>query len=290
MQWYQIKEQAAGATRLIIIWNIYKIFGKKFVKFLVLFITFFAFLGAKEPRKYSKKYLKVIGLKPNLLNQFKHFFAFSETLLDKMEVFAGKFNPQNIFFDNENDKNLFIKDLQKGVFIIGSHLGNIEMMRAFLLTNICKDLNIFLSAEQCKIFNNFIKQIEIKSPVEIYPVENITVNTSIEIKEKISKGEVVVMAGDRISKNSTNNTVSFLGQKIQIPSGTFKFAYLMESPIYFICVLKEEEKYRVYLKNFQSQGSKQEILDSMQKEYLNFLEKLVQKYPLQFFHFYDFFE
>ena len=290
MQWYQIKEQAAGATRLIIIWNIYKIFGKKFVKFLVLFITFFAFLGAKEPRKYSKKYLKVIGLKPNLLNQFKHFFAFSETLLDKMEVFAGKFNPQNIFFDNENDKNLFIKDLQKGVFIIGSHLGNIEMMRAFLLTNICKDLNIFLSAEQCKIFNNFIKQIEIKSPVEIYPVENITVNTSIEIKEKISKGEVVVMAGDRISKNSTNNTVSFLGQKIQIPSGTFKFAYLMESPRYFICVLKEEEKYRVYLKKFQSQGSKQEILDSMQKEYLNFLEKLVQKYPLQFFHFYDFFE
>ena len=290
MKWYQMKEQAAGTLRLLIIWKIYKIFGKKVVEFLVIFITFFAFLGAKEPRKYSKKYLSIIGMNSGLLNQFKHFLALSYSLIDKMEVYAGKFNPDNIFFDNEEDKKIFINDLSKGVFIISSHLGNIEMMRAFLLTSICTNLNIFLSIDQCKIFNNFIKQIEIQSPVTIYPVEDININTSIEIKEKISNGESVVMAGDRISPNSAGNYTQFLGKKIQIPSGTFKFALIMESPIYFICALKEGEKYRIYLKKFECNGKRSNVINQMQNEYIAFLEQLVPKYPFQFFHFYDLFE
>lgn len=290
MKWYQMKEQAAGTLRLVIIWHIYKLFGKKFVMFLVFFITFFAFIGANEARKYSKKYLQAIGLNSGFINQFKHFFNFSYSLVDKMEVFSGEFNPENIFFDNENDKNVFVKDLQNGIFVIGSHLGNIEMMRAFLRTDLCKHLNIFLSAEQCKIFNNFIKQIAIKSPVKIYPIEEISVNTSIEIKEKISNGEVVIIAGDRVSKYSKNTYVPFLGKKVQIPAGTFKFAVMMESPIYFICALREKEKYRVYLKKFEYTGTKKDTIKQMQKEYLAFLEKLVYRYPFQFFHFYDFFE
>lgn len=290
MKWYQQKEQAAGEKRLIILWNIYKFCGRRFVKFLVFFITFFAFLGAKEPRKYSKKYLSIMGLNSGIINQFKHILMHSYSLLDKMEVFAGTFKPENVFFDNENDKNNFIKDLQKGVFIIGSHLGNIEMMRVFLRTSIKKPLNIFLSVDQCKIFNNFIKQIEIESPAKIYPVEEININTSIEIKEKISAGEVVVMAGDRISKNSTNIKVPFLGKIIQLPSGTFKFAYLMEHPVYFVCALREGEKYRIYLRKFDFTGTKTETVKQMQQEYLAFLENLVPRYPFQFYHFYDFFE
>ena len=290
MKWYQQKEQAAGEKRLIILWNIYKFCGRRFVKFLVFFITFFAFLGAKEPRKYSKKYLSIMGLNSGIINQFKHILMHSYSLLDKMEVFAGTFKPENVFFDNENDKNNFIKDLHKGVFIIGSHLGNIEMMRVFLRTSIKKPLNIFLSVDQCKIFNNFIKQIEIESPAKIYPVEEININTSIEIKEKISAGEVVVMAGDRISKNSTNIKVPFLGKTIQLPSGTFKFAYLMEHPVYFVCALKEGEKYRIYLRKFDFTGTKTETVKQMQQEYLAFLENLVPRYPFQFYHFYDFFE
>ena len=258
MKWYQQKEQAAGEKRLIILWNIYKFCGRRFVKFLVFFITFFAFLGAKEPRKYSKKYLSIMGLNSGIINQFKHILMHSYSLLDKMEVFAGTFKPENVFFDNENDKNNFIKDLQKGVFIIGSHLGNIEMMRVFLR--------------------------------KIYTVEEININTSIEIKEKISAGEVVVMAGDRISKNSTNIKVPFLGKTIQLPSGTFKFAYLMEHPVYFVCALKEGEKYRIYLRKFDFTGTKTETVKQMQQEYLAFLENLVPRYPFQFYHFYDFFE
>lgn len=291
MKWYQVKEQAAGEKRLLFLWYVYKFLGKICVKFLVFFITFFAFLGAKEPRRCSKKYLSIVGIEPNFFNQFKHFLSYSNSLIDRMEVFTGKFSPDNIVYANPSDGKILDEDVENGVFFICSHLGNIEMMRSFLFSNPNKNVDIFLAKEQCKIFNNFVQNIGVNTPVTLYPVEDINIETSMEIKDKISNGDIVIMAGDRISKNSTNAPVEFLGKKILLPNGTFKFAYIMEHPIYFVCVIKVGEKYKIYLKKFDSYyKTKNETIQKMQSEYLTFLQELVYKYPLQFYHFYDLFE
>lgn len=290
MKWYQLKEQAAGEKRLLCLWFIYRMFGEQSVRFLVFFITLFAFIGAKEPKRCSKKYLSIIGIKPTFWNSFRHFLAYSNSLVDRMEVFAGKYNSKKIVFDSEDDKKMMYSDLKNGAFFICSHLGNIDIMRAFLFDEPDKHVNVFLSKEQCKIFNNFIHRLEVPTNATMHPVEDVSVETSIEIKDKISNGEIVIMAGDRISKHSTNCRVKFLGHNIQIPLGTFRFAQLMECPIYFVCALNEENGYRIYLKKFVGTGKKNEVIEKMQLEYIQFLEKLVKAYPLQFFHFYDFFE
>lgn len=290
MRWYQLKEQAAGEKRLLLTWYIYKVFGKKAVRVLAFFVTFFAFLGAREPRKNSAKFLKIIGLKPSLINQFKHFLEYSYSLTDRMEVFSGNYDYNKIIFDSEEDKNSLINDFDKGVFFICSHLGNIDVMRAFMNKYPDRRVNVFLSKEQCKIFNNFIKQIEIETPAVTYPVEDINIETSIEIKDKLSRGEIVIMAGDRTSKNSTNSEVELFGRKVLFPLGTFKFAQIMESPVYFACALREGENYRVYLEKFSAEVSRVERAAKMQKDFAAFIEKLTPKAPLQFFHFYDLFE
>lgn len=290
MKWYQLKEQAAGEKRLLLTWYIYKILGKKAVRVLVFFVTFFAFLGAKDARRNSAKYLKIIGINPSLLNQFKHFLEYSYSLIDRMEVFSGKFDYNRIIFDSANDKNSLINDFDKGIFFICSHLGNIDVMRSFMAKYPNRRVNVFLSAEQCKIFNNFIRQIAVETPVTTYPVEEVNIDTSIEIKEKLSHGEIVIMAGDRTSKYSTNSDVQLFRRRVQFPLGTFKFAQIMEAPIYFVCALREGEFYRIYLKKFTSDALKSQKTSIMQKEFVQFIEKLTPKAPLQFFHFYDLFE
>ena len=42
------------------------------------------------------------------------------------------------------------------------------------------------------------------------------------------------------------------------------------------------------LKKFVSDAKRREKLTQLQNEYINFLEDLTKKYPLQFYHFYDF--
>lgn len=290
MKWYQAREQAAGVKRLFLTWQIYKIFGKKAVRGLAFFVTLFAFFGAKEQRRCSKKYLEIIGLKPSLINQFRHFLEYSFSLVDRIEVFSGNYDYRRINFASEDERKMLENDLAQGVFFICSHLGNIDIMRAFLAKNPDRRVNVFLSAEQCQIFQDFVKKIAAETPVSTYPVEEIGVDTSIEIKEKLSRGEIVFMAGDRISKNNSNTVAELFGRKILLPSGTFKFAQLMECNIYFAAALREGENYRVFLKKFEFTGSKSETLHSMQKEYAEFLEKLTPLAPYQFFHYYDIFE
>lgn len=312
-KWYQMKEQAAGEKRLLFTWYIYKFLGKNTVKFIAFWVTLCAFCSAKVVRNSSKNNLSVIqnfggekGLnspEPSLLNCFKNVLNYSLSLVDNMEIFAGDFDLNKIFFENEEDKKIFYADiaLRKGIFFICSHTGNINVLRMFFKNDDPQersDVNILLSKEQCKVFNSFLKKVyetgkkKMKNKVSLFPVEEISIETSIELKEKIEKGEIAFMAGDRLSCGTSNLTFSadFFNEKVQFPVGTFKLAQLMECPVYFICALKDRhDSYKVYLEKFLFNGSKKETLSEMQRRYVDFVQRITLIDPLQFYHFYKFF-
>lgn len=298
-KWFEMKEQAAGKKRLLLLWNIYKLFGKKPVKFIVFFVTLFAFIGAPKVRKYSQKYLKIATGNGGIIQSFKHFLNYSYGLVDKMEMFTDNFSFADVFFADENEKQTLYNDLQnhKGVYFLCSHLGNINAMRTFFRSGeLIEDIkvNLFLEANQCKIFKEFINSISSDNPITAYPVENIGIATSIEIKEKLDNGEILFIAGDRISAHNNNENAmfisNFLGKKMGFPIGAFKFGLMLDVPIYFIaCTLEKDEKYKIYLQKFEFIGSRKEKLETLEKQYVEFLENLTKKYPLQFYHFYDLF-
>ncbi len=293
MQWFQIREQAAGRNRLKISWWLYKVFGKNALYLIAFFVAFFTFVFAGNVRAYSRKYFTVIepytGLKPNLLNQFKHICSYALGLVDKMLVYSGNFDINNVVFENEDDKKMFFDDIekQKGVFFICNHIGNIEVLQGFSLSsNPEYKINIFLSRRQSQIFNEFIDEIKQELPVRIFPIEEIGVDTVIELKDNLDKGDIVFIAGDRLAENNDSKCVeqTLFARKIFLPVGTFKLAKLMEVPTYFITALKCGGKYKVYLEK-QYNLSENELIAS----YTKYLEKMILVNPFQFFHFFDFF-
>lgn len=296
MKWHEVKEQAAGEKRLLLLWYIYKFLGKNIVKFIVFFVTFFALLGAKKIKESSKKYLKIIGIKSTFPNVLRHCLSYSYALVDRMEIFSDNFPPNKIEFADEESKIQLFEDLAKktGMFVLCNHIGNIDVMRSLMLSNArntCSGVCVFLANEQCKIFNSFIGKITTEQPISLYPVEDIDINTSIEIKEKLDNNFVVFMAGDRTSKNSINFEADFLNHKVDFPLGTFKFAQMMEVPTYFISAIKgKNDKYKLHIKKFYPEKKKKETLEKMKEEFVSFTEKMVELAPFQFYHFYDMFK
>ena len=298
-KWFEMKEQAAGKKRLLLLWNIYKLFGKKPVKFIVFFVTLFAFIGAPKVRKYSQKYLKIATGNGRIIQSFKHFLNYSYGLVDKIEMFTNNFSFTDVFFADKKEKQKLYNDLQKhqGVYFLCSHLGNINAMQAFFNSKeFVKDIkvNMFLETNQCKIFKEFINSISSDNPISAYSVENIEIGTSIEIKEKLDNGEILFIAGDRISAHNNNKNAmfitNFLGKKLGFPIGAFKFGLMLDVPIYFIvCTLEKDGKYKIHLHKFEFDGARKEKLEKLEKQYVEFLENLTKKYPLQFYHFYDLF-
>ena len=296
LKWYEVKEQAAGHTRLMLLWYIYKIAGRKPVLFIVFFVTLFAFLGAPEIRKCSQKFQKIASGNGSIIQAFKHFLNYSYSLIDTMEIYTDNFGIKNIYFDNENDKQILYKDFfaKKGVCLLCSHLGNINAMRTFFKSGTEIDwlkVNMFLETNQCKIFKNFLSEITPEDPTNVYPVENIDLTTSMDIKERLNNGEIMFIAGDRTSAHNSDTvfTSSFLEHEAEFPVGAFRFALMMDVPVYFIACTKEKNgKYAIRLQKFEFEGSRRAKLTELQNQYVKFLEDLTKKYPLQFYQFYDF--
>ena len=298
MQWYQIKEQSAGKKRLIISWYLYKIFGKGILYLIANLVAFLTFIFSKKVRTYSKKYFETVydvtGLKPNILNQFKHINNYATSLIDKLLVYSGDYNAKNITFVDDDKKQELFKDIEdkNGVFLICNHIGNIEILQSYLIDKVDNhkfNIDVFLSNKQSQIFNEFVTSIKLDIPVKTFLIENIGLSTGIELKEDLDNGNIVFIAGDRVSENSNlrkkhiiNKT--FFNKTIYLPKGTFKLAKSMNVPTYFISALKIDNKYNIYLK-------KQYSLDETEctTSYLKFLEELIKIAPYQFFHFYDFF-
>lgn len=301
-RWYNIKEKSAGVKRLRLTWQIYRHFGEFPVRLIAFWVCFFTFISNSDIRKNSNIYFKYLyeytkdnSLKPNLLNSFKHSLSYANSLVDKMIAYVGEF--KNIKFAEDKYKNIVIDLISKkqGAFFITNHIGSVEMMRAFLKSANVPNvkINVFLQQSQCEVFNEFINSLLIQDKfVELFPVEEINVDTSIKIKDKIEHGEFVFMAGDRISMGSPNINYSakLLNHKISLPLGVLKFALLMDCKIFNILCAKENQEYKVFLENIEYSGNSKEKLEKLKEKYCEYLEYSTLKYPYQFYNFFNIFE
>ena len=297
-QWFNKKEVSAGEHRLKLTWWIYKHFGVIPVKLIAFFITLGTLISKKDIRKYSNDYFQVLyeftknkNYKPSFINSLKHSLNYSYSLIDKMLAYSN--NYKNISYKSD-DIVFELINKKKGAFFITTHIGNIEMLRALIADSNIPEvkINVFLQASQCEIFNRFVNSIsDQNNVVKLYPVENIDINTSIEIQEKLNNGEFVFMAGDRLSAGATDASyeASFLNRKIQLPIGVMRFALMLNCPIFVSVCAKEKKSYSVSTEEFKTYGSKEEQLKQLQQQYARVLEEYTLKYPYQFYHFYDLF-
>ena len=127
------------------------------------------------------------------------------------------------------------------------------------------------------------------SKLTLHAVEEIGVETAVDMQAAIARGELVLMAGDRVSAGSTKTLQhDFLGCPCQWPKGVFTFAKLMESPVFFVtCVRTGWNAYECHFRMFDPQSGNRIV--PMLDQYTEFLAAETLEHPEQWYQFYDFF-
>ena len=108
------------------------------------------------------------------------------------------------------------------------------------------------------------------------------------MQEAIGRGELVLMAGDRVGARSGKTfDHAFLGRPCRWPKGVFVFAKLMACPVFFVtCVRTGWNAYECHFHRYTGPASSPaRMLD----EYTAFLEAETLAHPEQWYQFYDFF-
>lgn len=285
----------------------YKVMGRTLASLLLYPIIGYFTLTAQKARQTSLQYLrKVYAFKgghplfpnePTARHSFRHFMSFGRAALDKLAAWMGDIKRTDITWPN---RELLLKHLREkqGAVLLGAHFGNIEVLRAIAEDNPELKMNVLVFTQHAQHFNNVLRALHPNNQVELIPVEQINVSTGVLLKERVERGEMVVILADRISEGTQHRSqrVSFLGESAAFPEGPFILASLLNCPVYLLfCLHTQKRHYSIHLEAFSERirlprKTRKEALHEVIQLYASRLEKLCLQAPYQWFNFYDFWQ
>ncbi len=278
----------------------YKVFGRWGFRLILLPVMTYFYLVRAQSRHASEEYLgrfkAVYAEADTRLSSFWHFWTFGEILLDKLLVWMGHIQRQDVVFENP-DAMSELDNSQQGGIIVVSHLGNTEICSAIAYQLPDIRVTMLVYTQHAEKFNQLMNQTDGNSTVNMMQVTDISPATAMLLSERIDAGEYIVIAGDRIpiTGGGRTSSVEFLGATADMPQGAFILASLLRCPVYLMFCLKQERVYHIYLEKFAERlvferRLRAQQIDEAVQNYARRLEYYCRIAPLQWFNFFPFWQ
>ena len=310
-QWFAKKEAAHSMFPYLLTSWCLRHFPRFFTNFIVWCASLFYFIFDKRARNAAIQYQKILKeFNPSLkIKPLKQLVSFALSLVEKIDCWTNSKNPipfENICLHDDDIQELISQlNKKRGAFIFISHLGNFEILRSLATAHkmgVQNEVALTVISDN-EISSNFSKVLQQISPQffeNTVDINEITPATMEKFMDTISRGGLVVCAGDRISKNASQRILSqnFLRKPAPFSYGAFFLALLLDAPIYFIFGFKKtnlffSRKFEMYVKKARTEISssrkkRDESIKNLCAEYARTLEEFCKIYPYQWYNFFDF--
>ena len=282
-----VKQRGSGWS-IKLAFNLYKLFGYKFIYIIMYPVSFFYFIFASNVKKSLKIYYKTLNLEFNNWVYFEHLRMFAMCLCDR---FISKYDPSSYTFVYENGKKVS-ELLDDGTILLFSHFGGWASSSSRPSTT--NKINIVMK----EVILNSIKNIETNientnSNIKIIDQSMGQLAVSIEIANAISNKEVVAIMADRPTSDKYKLKTEFFGKDAFFNKNPFKISYKTRTPILCAFVINTGlQVYKVKSMNLDLDFTlkEDEAIDIAVKQYVKLLEDILLEYPNQWFNFYNFWE
>lgn len=270
-----------------------KIFGVRaayaFLTFVVVYFIPFAPKATRSVWSFARKRLDYGKCKSSLF-LLRNYYLLGQILIDKVAVGMGRTEAYQFDFGSNYNEFLQILNRNTGAVLIGAHVGNWEIGAPFF-DRYGKKMNIVMYDAEYQKIKQMLEQNKRATDYKVIPVNQDSLAHVFEIKDVLDNQEYVCFQGDRFVSGSQVLYASFLNEKAPFPSGPYLLASKLRVPVVFFFAVREKGmKYKfifVPAKDSDPNG-KNASAQYLLEQYASVLEKLVKKYPEQWFNYYDF--
>lgn len=263
--------------------------------FFLRFVAFYflIFSDKRSLRFYFNKIFQY-GTFKTLYSIYQNYVLLGQILLDKIAVLSGLHKIFTFDFEGESFLRQLVKKKQGGL-LVGAHMGNWEVAGQ-LLERLGTKINIvMLDAEHNRI-KEMLDGVMTNKNVNIIPIKE-DYSHLFKITEAFKNNEIVAMHGDRFLPGTNTVTVDFKGRPAQFPAGPLYLASKNNVPVSFVFTMKETPTHyhffatpgKVFPYPSKLKTRKQDI-KKMVEEYVHALEKMLNRYPLQWFNYHPFWD
>ena len=254
--------------------------------FVSLYFLFFSPKGTRAIYTYFRKRRGFSALK-SFLKVYQNYYKFGQTIIDKMAIASGLRDKFTYEFDGvEHLKDLLAK--KQGGILISAHIGNFEIAE-FFFQEIDKNaqINLAVADQERQEIKTYLESVTTKSNLKFIVIKE-DFSHIFDIHKALSNNEIICFTGDRYFEGSKTLSAGFLGEQARFPAGPFLLATRMNVPVIFVYVLKETNKhYHLYARTVEV---KKRDAAALLKKYTENMEWILEKYPLQWFNYFDFWE
>lgn len=217
----------------------------------------------------------------------KNLIIFGQTLIDKIAVLSGAGG--QLTFTHEGVENIeqLVKDGKGGV-LVSAHLGNWEVA-GHMLERVEAPINIVMYDGEGEQLKAYMEQFDNKRSFNIIFIKE-DQSHIYEMSAALNRNELICLHADRFRPGNRTMTHAFLGEEALFPAGPFILASKLKAPVCFVFAFKETNfHYHFYAfpgKTYEGRGTTG--MERMLGDYVVLLEKMLKKYPHQWFNYYDF--
>jgi predicted LPLAT superfamily acyltransferase len=179
-------------------------------------------------RRHSRAYLRVIlGREPRLIEVFRHFFAFEESLMVKLRAASGRL-PRTVLAPGSEHFKTFVNSGRYaflGTFhvghsdLLGFMLGPVENHRVFMVRQ--RVGNSHDTEKLGALFGQWIKFIWVNEPE----------NLLFALKDAVGSGGSIALKCDRLEFSAKTDAFEFLGARRVFPFTIYHLALIFDLPV-----------------------------------------------------------
>lgn len=283
----QTKQRGSGWS-IKLVFNLYKLFGYKFIYYLMYLVTFFYFIFASNVKESLKIYYKRLEIPFTSKIYYEHLRIFAITLVDR---FISKYDSISYKFVYQNEKEIR-QIVENKTILLFSHFGGWSSSANQPITK--NKINIVMQEVLLDGIKDIEDSIEKKiGNTKIIDIAQGPISVSIEIAQAISNNEIIAMMADRATDKKYMHKTKFFNKDGYFNENPFKIAYRTQTPLLaYFTIYKGLQTYEIEARTLEIDYNlnEKEAINKVLEDYAKLFEDILKEYPNQWFNFYNFWE
>jgi len=259
--------------------------------FVLYLVALYYFLFSWDSSIYIYRHLRDrigYGKLKAFLSIYKNYYIFGQTLIDKFVVMGGIKNKFSFTFDGEQNLHEIVH-AGKGGILLSGHVGNWEVA-GDLLKRLNTKINIVVFDAEHQWMKEYSQQI--LNPNYNLIVMKDDMSHVYQIGDALHRNELICLHADRFVGEAKTMEIDFFGKPASFPVGPFALATTFKVPVSVVFAFKETfTHYHFYGSppiEYDPARDKHEHIQLLAGTFVEIFEKMVKKYPEQWFNYFKF--
>lgn len=232
-------------------------------------------------------YWTLRGVRFRAWNLYLNYMEFGKAILDRFAAYAGRKIHVQVMGQEILDR---LNASPQGYIVLSSHIGNQEL--AGYTFHAPKPMHVLSYLGDTETVTENRRAMFERMGLHVVPMRADGSHV-VDMHNAVREGNILSIHADRLFFHSKSLRTPILGEEAAYPEGPFRIAVAESVPVVSLFFMRERmDTYTLYvheLTDGQLAGmSKREQSIELLHRYVQANEQILERYPRQWFHFYEF--